>query len=513
MRILGVNPAHDGAVVLVRDGALVYSLEAEKDSFPRHSAVGTATLLTALQLADDVPDAIAIGGWHGGMAGTGAGYFGLDSPTVREAHLLGRPVVVVSSSHERSHVFMAAGMAPEAPLDECAVLVWEGQIGAFYHWREGGRVIERMHVLSEPGNRYSALYPIADPQFGGAVPRLEHAGRLMALAAFADGPPSPAEREVADRLLDVERFFPFDKRSFAGTPLYNVGVHEPPVHRAAAYLSDRLFEIFHEAARRWLPTGLPLVISGGCGLNCDWNRRWAVCPIFSSVFVPPCANDSGSAIGTALDAQVVLGGACRLDWRVDVGPDFVHDAEPDDAIWNVGPLDVERLAARLADGAVAAWVQGRAEIGPRALGHRSLLASPLTADSHTRLNEIKRRESYRPIAPSCLSEELGRWFTPAREDPYMLYFANVTTDALPAVTHVDGTARVHSVGPSGPEALRKLLQAFAARTGYGVVCNTSLNYPGLGFINRASDLFRYAEERGIEDVVVADRAYRRVRSP
>jgi hydroxymethyl cephem carbamoyltransferase len=508
MRILAVNPGHDGAIVLVEDGELVFSIEAEKDSFPRHSSIGTATLLAGLELAGAVPDAIAVGGWYGGMSGTAAGYFGLDPPTVEERSLLGRPVVMVSSSHERAHIFMAVAMAPGAPFEECAVLVWEGQLGAFYHWRDGGAMIDRIDVLSEPGNRYSALYAIADPSFGGAVPRLEHAGRLMALTAFADGPPSVAEREVADRLLEAKRFFPFDKSSFAGTPLHDAGVHTPPVHRAAAYLSDRLFDAFHAAARERLPSGLPLVIGGGCGLNCDWNSRFAESAHFASVFVPPCANDSGCAVGTAIDAQVALGGACRLDWRVDAGAAFVHDADPGVG-WESELLDVDDVAARLAEGAVVAWVQGRAEIGPRALGQRSLLASPLTAASHTRLNEIKRREPYRPIAPACLSEELSRWFAPARDDPYMLFFSTVTTDALPAVTHVDGSARVQAVGPSGPPGLRRLLEAFSARTGYGVLCNTSLNYPRLGFVNHASDLFRYADERGIDDVVIDQRAYRR----
>ncbi len=508
MRIVSVNPGHDGAVVLVRDGRLIHSIEAEKDSFARHSAVGTATLLAALTRADAVPDVLAVGGWYGGMSGTGAGYFGLDAPIVHEVSLFGRRVTLVSSSHERSHIFTATAMAPDAPLDECVVLVWEGQLGDFYHWRNGGAEIERLHVLSEPGNRYSALYAIADPQFGGPVPRLEYAGRLMALAAFADGPPTAEEQEVADILLGPGRFLPFDKRAFERSPLYDIGADEPPVHRTAAYLSDRLFGIFHDAAEQSLPRDLPLVISGGCGLNCDWNRRWAESDLFSSVFVPPCANDSGCAIGTAVDAQVAVGGECRLEWEVDAGLEFVLDVEPGPS-WQSGPLDFDQVARRIVEGGVVAWVQGRSEIGPRALGHRSLLASALRPESHTRLNEIKQREGYRPIAPSCLSEELGCWFAPAREDPYMLYFAQVVTDALPAVTHADGTARVHSVGPSGPAALRRLLEALSARTGYGVVCNTSLNYPGLGFINRASDLFRYAEERRIDDVVVGDRAYRR----
>jgi len=510
MRIVSVNPGHDGAVVLVEDGRLVYSIEAEKDSFSRHSPISTATLVHALTLAGEIPDAIAIGGWHGGLSGTGVGYFGLEPPVVDELKLFGRSTLVVSSSHERSHVFMATGMSPDAPLEECIVLVWEGQLGAFYHWQADGSVIERIHVLSEPGNRYSALYSLADPAFEGSVPRLDFAGRLMALEGFADGQANAAERAVVEALIRPERLLPFDKRAFAGTPVFDIGVHEPPVHRTAAFLSTRLFEIFHDAAERHLPRGLPLVISGGCGLNCDWNRRWAESSLFSSVFIPPCTNDSGCAVGTAVDAQVALGGPCRLEWSVDAGLDFVHDAEPDSS-WQSAPLDCEEVASRIVAGSIVAWVQGRSEIGPRALGHRSLLASALDRQSHARLNAIKRREAYRPIAPSCLSEELGLWFTPSRADPYMLFFADVTTDALPAITHVDGSARVHSVGPTDRSGLRPLLEALSRRTGYGVVCNTSLNYPGLGFINRASDLFVFAAERGIDDVVIGSRAYARRR--
>jgi hydroxymethyl cephem carbamoyltransferase len=160
---------------------------------------------------------------------------------------------------------------------------------------------------------------------------------------------------------------------------------------------------------------------------------------------------------------------------------------------------------------VVAWVQGRAEIGPRALGHRSLLASPLKAENKDVLNEIKLREPYRPVAPACLLEELPRWFEDAREDPYMLFFARVKTDALPAVTHVDRTARVQSVGPDGDPRFRALLQAQSRRTGYGVLCNTSLNYKGFGFINRSADLFFYCERRSIDHAVVGDAWYRRRR--
>jgi hydroxymethyl cephem carbamoyltransferase len=364
--------------------------------------------------------------------------------------------------------------------------------------------------MAGPGQRYSALFALADPSFPDSrPPRQQDAEKLMALAGRGEaGDAADAEeREAVQRILQLRTVQPFDKAAFRGHPLYNVGVDTPRVHRAAAHITDRIFEIFHQAAITELPAGLPLVIGGGCGLNCDWNRRWAECGHFSDVFVPPCANDSGSAIGTAVDAQVTLGGECRLEWDVYAGAEFEHDTQPDPAHWTTQPPDPRELAQRLADGVVVAFVRGRAEIGPRALGHRSLLATPLRAEMRDRLNAIKRRESYRPIAPCCLLEQQPQWFDSDRNDPHMLYFARVNTPALPAITHTDGTARVQSVGPDSDPALRELLQHTSALTGYGVLCNTSLNYPGLGFINRASELFPYCQQNNITDIIINNTWY------
>lgn len=513
-----MNPGHDGAVALVEDGRLAYSLEAEKDSFARRSVLTPQTVLHALELASGPPDVLAIGGWHKHLpdiyTDIGAGYFGLDAKTLRDGRIFGAQVKLFSSSHERSHLYMTAAMAPEAPLGDCAILVWEGVLGAIYRWGDHGRAITRTEVLQQPGARYAALFALADPTFpdAGSDARDEDAGKLMALAAYAgDETARPQELAAMDALLRAETLYPFDKAALRDTPLYNCGIDAEPLHRTAAAMTNRLFEIFHTAAAAALPAGLPLLISGGCGLNCAWNRRWRECGLFTDVFVPPCPNDSGSAIGTAVDAMVQLGAPCELAWNVYSGAPFDHDGEPDATRWRRHPAASRQLALRLAQDAPVAWVQGRCEIGPRALGHRSLLASPLRHENRELLNRIKYRESYRPIAPCCLEEDLHRWFAPAVPDPYMLYFSSVTTDRLPAITHVDGTARVQSVGPQGPRALRELLLRFRELTGFGVLCNTSLNFRGVGFLNTASELFSYAEQAGIDDVVIEDAWYRRAR--
>ncbi len=142
MKILSLKPGHDGCVAFIADGRLIFSLEAEKDSFPRHGEVSAQLVAEALQMAPDLPDVLAVGGWHKQLpnqySGVAAGYFGLDQVGSRDAQLFGKPVKVFSSSHERSHLLMTAAMAPQAPVEECVILVWEGVIGAFYHWRDYG---------------------------------------------------------------------------------------------------------------------------------------------------------------------------------------------------------------------------------------------------------------------------------------------------------------------------------------------------------------------------------------
>ena len=516
MKILGMKPGHDGSIVFIEDHNLVFSLEAEKDSFPRYVEVSAQLIADALGMAPSIPDVLAIGGWHkelpNSYSGVAAGYFGLGKVQTRDGHLFGNPVKIFSSSHERSHIFVTVAMSPWAPVDECIVLVWEGVIGAFYHWKEYGAKISRIDVMHQPGARYSALFALSDPDFPdhGADPSTEYAGKLMALAGYGNNKNiSPDDRAVVDRLLITETLYPFNKAKYRETELYNCGVHTPRLHAAARYITDRLFQIFVDKAKHSLPPGLPLAISGGCGLNCEWNKRWLDCGIFSDVFVPPCVNDSGAAIGTAIDAMVYFGDPCSLAWTVYAGAPFILDTEPEPSAWTRQPLDLNLIARRLDEGEIVAWVQGRYEIGPRALGHRSLLASPLIEGNKEALNRIKEREEYRPIAPCCLCEDLDTLFKPAIDDPYMLYFSKVKTLALPAITHVDGTARVQSVRREIEPTLHQLLKEFKTITGYGVLCNTSLNFKGGGFINRTSELLIYCEAKKINQMVIEDLWYSR----
>jgi hydroxymethyl cephem carbamoyltransferase len=513
MIIVALKPGHDGSVAVIEDRQLKYCFESEKDSYHRHKSLNPETFLTAAEYLDGVPDVFALGGWQG--AGCvwhrmiGSGYYGVDQQSSRSVRLFGRDVTLFTSSHERSHLMTAIGMAPREDAPEEAVLIWEGMIGSFAHLDHRAKTTRSIPVLRYPGIRYGMIYAVADPSAPSrSAGKAEYAGKVMALAAYGD--PKAADDEIR-RTVDIlmDPGLAMAKRELRGTPLYNAGVESDVCKITAALFTERMFDLFAGVAERELPAGLPLRISGGCGLNCDWNSMWRAREQFTSVFVPPCTNDSGSAIGTAIDALASMTGDPHIDWDVYRGLEFEDDVRPDPSVWECLPRDAGALAAALSDGRVVAWVEGRWEIGPRALCHRSLLAEPFNAATKARLNEIKKRESFRPIAPVCRLEDAGVAFHEDFPDPYMLYFRRVRSADLRAVTHVDGSARAQTVTAQSNPALHELLTAFARRRGIGVLCNTSLNFSGFGFINRTSDLLIYCDERGIDDFVVEGEWYRR----
>lgn len=510
MLIVAFKPGHDGTMAAIRDGRLLYSLESEKGSYWRYSPLTPVTVLQMAEHLDSLPDVVALGGWYAGDTDHSgvfnAGYRGTDPGIVRTSKFFGKDVTFFSSSHERAHILGAIGMAPSRHRNEPqAVLVWEGGTGAFFLVDEACQISRRVEVMNQPGGKYGALFAILDPEFpiDGVTPRLSDAGKLMALAAFADARDADEEIiDAVDRVLSLGSVYPLPKKDFRDTVLFDAGVTSQTGTMAAAVITERIFNLFADVARRELPAGVPLRITGGCGLNCDWNQQWRDLGHFSDVFVPPCANDSGSAIGTAIDAQATLTGEHHIEWNVYSGLEFVTDVVPDPSRWRHRNLAHSAVAQALASGRVFAWVQGRWEIGPRALGNRSLLADAQSPASKDRLNRIKKREDYRPIAPAARVEDLGSAFDADFEDPYMLYFRRVRDPRLAAVTHVDGSARVQTVSRRTNPPLHQLLSAVAEQQGLGVLCNTSLNFPGHGFINQMSDLIAYCEGRGVTDMVV-----------
>jgi len=237
--------------------------------------------------------------------------------------------------------------------------------------------------------------------------------------------------------------------------------------------------------------GPNLCLSGGCALNCPANSRIVEETDFSSVFVPPSCDDGGLSIGAALylyhhilehprteatDHSRNIAALGRVNAPADVARALA--AASDEFEIETGIDLAERAAGDLADNRVVALFQGRSESGPRALGHRSLLADPRKTGNWARVNGLKSRELWRPFAPATLSERLRDNFDggPAHS-PHMLFNFRVRSKELGAVTHVDGSARVQTVAP-GAGPFRDVIEAFGRRTGTPVVMNTSLNGPG-----------------------------------
>jgi len=517
MNILSYNPGHDGAIAYLRGAHLVASIEAEKHSNYRHSPLSVHDLFDVLGELDEMPDVLCKGGWwssevHLSEQPPLAGYrCVLKSDIVLgQRRLLGKPVEYFSSSHERSHLLCAFGMSNLPKGTPCYALVWEGVIGSFYEIDSELNITVLADVMREPGHRYSLLYGLADPTFAKSnadFSRFSDAGKLMALASYSNrSTPSAEEEKLIDFLFqECEHLKPSAFETHFR--YYNVGLADPEFRNFAGIFSDKIFDVFHQFAKSNMKKGLPLLIGGGCGLNCDWNTKWKESDLFSEVFVPPVASDSGSAIGTAIDAQFYYTGNPKIDWNVYSGLGFVTTGSFDSTQYDLYEVDYELIADMLGNDLILGWVNGKYEIGPRALGNRSILAAPFRESTRARLNEIKQREQFRPIAPVCLEEEAARWFGCDQASPHMLYTYRARTDALAAVTHVNRTARIQTVSSETNRSLYNLLIAFKARTGYGVLCNTSLNFNGRGFINKIDDLSSCAVRHGLDGFVIEGRSY------
>jgi predicted NodU family carbamoyl transferase len=517
MKILSYNPGHDGAIAYLKDGRLMFSIEAEKNSNYRYSPISSNDVFNTLGELDEIPDIICTGGWwprEEQLLGSHAyvGYRGMHKSDIilNERRLIGKPIHYFSSSHERSHLLCAYGLSSLPKGTPCYALLWEGAIGTFYEIDSDFNITLLADVLNEPGNRYASIYGLADPTFPKNAPfsRFSDAGKLMALTSFSNRrTPSLEEKKLIDFLLSSPHVQLSLYDDLENSRYYNVGVDDPEFRNFAGIFSDKIFDIFYQFAKANMKKRMPLIIGGGCGLNCDWNTKWKESGLFSEIFVAPVANDSGSAIGTAIDAQFHFTGNPKIDWDVYSGLNFDSSCPFDVLLYDIYEANNEIIADMLANDLILGWVNGKYEIGPRALGNRSILAAPFQDGTRIRLNEIKQREQFRPIAPVCMEKEAAKWFGCEHPSPHMLYTYIAKTDALAAVTHVNKTARLQTVSCDTNRSLYNLLVAFKKRTGYGVLCNTSLNFNGRGFINKIDDLSSYVITHNLDGFVVEGRSY------
>jgi carbamoyltransferase len=279
-----------------------------------------------------------------------------------------------------------------------------------------------------------------------------------------------------------ERFGP---RRSRGGPLDQK--HFDIAHSLQVVLEETVLEIC-----KWLHQATKcddLVMAGGVALNCVMNARLRDRGPFKNIWVQPAAGDAGTAIGAALWTDAKERGTDERRYVMDhafLGPEYT-DAEIEEFLkWTKVPYRklndlAEDVADILVQDKVIGWFQGRMEMGPRALGARSIIASPIHAEMQAKLNEIKDREDFRPVAPVVMEEHAGEWFTGAKFSPFMLFVYDVPEDKaerIPAVRHVDGTARIQTINHQQNARYYDLLAAFKKRTGVPVLVNTSFNTRG-----------------------------------
>lgn len=389
------------------------------------------------------------------------------------------------------HVAHAASAFHASPFPRAAVLTLDGrgeEATTAYALGEGNH-LEMLAQVNMP-HSLGLLYEAVTGYLGFLHSSDEY--KVMALAAFGQPRFQKDFREIVKLTGGAQYTIgPLEFEERFGPARLRCGALEKRHYDIASSLQVVLEETVLELVR-WLhreSKADKLCMAGGVALNCVMNARIRDLGPFDEVWVQPAAGDAGTALGAALwiDAQ-----QRRTPERGEpmthalLGPSFGDDEIETFLQWS--KLAYRRLddlpnqtAELLAADKIIGWFQGRMEFGPRALGGRSILASPIHAEMQARLNDIKDREDFRPVAPVVLEEKAGDWFTGCRQAPYMLFIYDIKPhkgERIPAVRHLDGTARVQTINRSQNAVYYDLLQAFERRTGVPVLVNTSFNTRG-----------------------------------
>jgi carbamoyltransferase len=419
------------------------------------------------------------------------------------------------------HLSHAASAYLPSPFDAAAVMIVDGRGETVTTCYGAGRGAS-MEMLGQVEMPHSLglLYERITEHLGFLHSSDEY--KVMALASYGAPRFLPAFRE-AIRIEDDGRYqIHMDALADAMGPARpRGGPLEPRHHDLASSLQAALEESVVELAR-WLHRRLgassgaardALCLAGGVALNCFMNARLRDRGPFRRLWVQPAAGDAGTALGAALWVDARERGLAGDRWRMEhayLGPGF-DDAEIESFLKWAGlgyhkMADVPaETADRLVRGHVVGWFQGGMEFGPRALGSRSILASPLDPVMRDRMNEIKDREDFRPVAPVVLEEEAAEWFTGAAESPFMLFTWDVRPDRrgrIPAVEHVDGSARIQTIRRSQSPLYHDLLLAFKDRTGVPVLVNTSFNTRGEPIVCTPRDAVECFWTSPLDDLVI-----------
>ncbi|HEX5291094.1 MAG TPA: carbamoyltransferase C-terminal domain-containing protein [Streptosporangiaceae bacterium] len=518
MRVLGVNSVfHDPAAALVVDGVVVAAAEEERFSRRKHgkrpvpfSAWEQPALAASwcLRQGGLTPaDVDLIGFSYDPALARPAADMGLDDPwdKLRTLYASRAPEFLAEelpgldparARFVRHHVAHAASAGLAAGPPECAVLVCDGrgEQDSFLSGRYSDGQLEVLATQPLP-HSLGLLYEELTAHLGFLRSSDEY--KVMALASYGQPRFLDQIRERVSAVSGGFRTDPVDWGQLA--PARSPGGELTRAHAdLAASVQRRLEEVLLAlAAELDERTGdRVLAMAGGTALNCVANTVLHEGGPFEEVWVQPAAGDAGTALGAAMQIAADKGEPAWSMTDAGLGRGFT-DAEVEAALRTARvpferPPDLAGAVAEvLASDGVVAWFQGRSEYGPRALGHRSLLAHPGRRANLDRLNDVKGREKFRPVAPMVLAGRAPGIFSRGPlPSPYMLFVHDVAPDwqdRIPAVVHVDGTARVQTVDPQTQPLVAALLAAFEERTGLPVLVNTSLNTAGRPMVDDIRD--------------------------
>ncbi|MBN1591902.1 MAG: carbamoyltransferase, partial [Candidatus Coatesbacteria bacterium] len=256
-----------------------------------------------------------------------------------------------------------------------------------------------------------------------------------------------------------------------------------------------------------------ICLGGGVALNCCMNSAILNSPYVDHIYVQPAAMDNGTALGAAMEGYARMGFESKsLMPHVYWGPEY-DDNEIEAAIKKAGyPYQrsddiCKDVAELLVNQKIVGWFQGKMEIGPRALGARSILADPRDPTMRDKVNVVKNRELWRPLAPSVLEEKVGEWFKDAYPSPFMnlnLFYFEDKKDKVPSVVHADGSARVQTVNRNTNPKYHRMISEFEKMTGIPIVLNTSYNTRGEPIVCTPEEGLRTFEVTGMDCLAIGN---------
>lgn len=389
------------------------------------------------------------------------------------------------------HLCHAASAFLPSPFASAAVLTMDGrgEKATTTFSMGAGNQLERISQVNMP-HSLGLLYEEVTSYLGFLHSSDEY--KVMALASYGHPRYVQTFRDMIHMMDNGQYLIDQDWLITAfGPPRLRGGAftayHFDIAHSLQAVLQEKVLQL-----SSWLQqqTGAEnLCFAGGVALNCVLNTSIRDAGIFRNIWVQPAAGDAGTALGAALWTDGAVRRCHGREFVMDHaywGPEYGDDDIEEFLRWTKTPYtrldDIAGTTARLlVEDKIIGWYQGRMEFGPRALGSRSILASPIHANMQARLNEVKDREDFRPVAPVVLEEDAAEWFEGASYSPFMLFVYDVKPEKkalIPAVCHVDGTARIQTINVQQHPTYHALLQSFKALTGVPVLINTSFNTLG-----------------------------------